>query len=80
MFTIQNIAIGRERCRTAKLDNVDIEYNVVLHTLLRVSDVSQIGALIHSAETSMSADAGYVGALERDELRQKLQGMPHAVR
>lgn len=54
--------------------------HTVVSTAAHESDISQTVALMHGEETRMGADAGYVGVLKRDEVQQKLQGMPHAVR
>ena len=54
--------------------------HTVLSTAANVSDVSQTAALMHGEERRMGADAGYVGATQREEVQKKLQDMPQQVR
>lgn len=48
--------------------------HTVVSTAAHVSDVSQTANLLHGEETCVGADAGYVGAAKREEVRTKLQG------
>jgi transposase, IS5 family len=43
-------------------------------TAANVSDISQTAHLMHGAETCVGADAGYVSAAKREEVKTKLQG------
>ena len=54
--------------------------HTVMSTAANVSDISQTAALMHGEETRMGADAGYVGATQREEVQKKLQDMPQEVR
>ena len=48
--------------------------------LRHISDISQLDKLLHGDEKRVGADAGYVGALKRETVQQKLEAMPNAVR
>ena len=48
--------------------------HTVVSTAANVSDISQTANLIHGEEDCVGADAGYVGAAKREEVKAKLQG------
>ncbi len=54
--------------------------HTVVSTAANVSDISQTAELLHGEETRVGADAGYVGAAKREEVKKKLEAMPHEVR
>ena len=54
--------------------------HTVVSTAANVSDISQTAELLQGEETRVGADAGYVGAVKREEVQKKLQSMPHEVR
>ena len=53
--------------------------HTVVSTAANVSDISQAAALLHGNETRIGADAGYVGAEKRPEVKAKMATMPPAV-
>jgi IS5 family transposase len=54
--------------------------HTVISTAANISDISQLDKLLHGDEKRVGADAGYVGALKREAVQQKLETMPNAVR
>ena len=54
--------------------------HTVISTAANISDISQTDKLLHGNEKRVGADAGYVGALKREAVQQKVEAMPHAVR
>ena len=54
--------------------------HTIVSTAAHVSDVSQTANLMHGEETCVGADAGYVGAAKREEVRTKLQGKAHELK
>jgi IS5 family transposase len=54
--------------------------HTVVSTAANVSDISQTAELLHGEETRVGADAGYVGAVKREEVQKKLEAMPNEVR
>lgn len=54
--------------------------HTVISTAANISDISQTDKLLHGDEKRVGADAGYVGALKREAVQQKLDKMPNAVR
>jgi IS5 family transposase len=54
--------------------------HTIVSTAAHVSDVSQTANLMHVEETCVGADAGYVGAAKREEVRTKLQGKAHELK
>jgi len=54
--------------------------HTVISTAANISDISQTDKLLHGEEKRVGADAGYVGALKRETVQQKLKTMPNAVR
>ena len=50
--------------------------HTVVSTAANVSDISQAAALLHGNETRIGADAGYVGAEKRPEVKAKMATMP----
>ncbi|MEO6563236.1 MAG: IS5 family transposase, partial [Nitrosospira sp.] len=54
--------------------------HTIVSTAPHVSDVSQTANLMHGEETCVGADAGYVGAAKREEVRTKLQGKAHELK
>lgn len=54
--------------------------HTVISTAANISDISQLDKLLHGDEKRVGADAGYVGALKREAVQQKLEVMPNAVR
>lgn len=53
--------------------------HTVISTAANVSDISQTAELMHGEEKRMGADAGYVGAEKREEIKDKLKTMAHEV-
>lgn len=53
--------------------------HTVVSTAANVSDISQTAGLLHGGETRVGADAGYVGAVKREEVQKKLETMPREV-
>ena len=47
--------------------------HTVISTAANVSDISQAAELMHDQEKRMGADAGYVGAEKREEVKDKLK-------
>jgi IS5 family transposase len=54
--------------------------HTVVSTAANISDISQLDKLLHGDEKRVGADAGYVGALKREAVQQKLETMPNQVR
>ena len=54
--------------------------HTVISTAANVSDISQTAELMHGKEKRMGADAGYVGAEKREEIKDKLKTMGHEVK
>ena len=54
--------------------------HTVISTAANISDISQLDKLLHGDEKRVGADAGYVGALKREAVQQKLETMSNAVR
>ncbi len=54
--------------------------HTVVSTAANASDISQVAELLHGEESRVGADAGYVGAVKREEVQKKLQAMPNEVR
>jgi IS5 family transposase len=54
--------------------------HTIVSTAANVSDISQTAELLHGEEVRVGADAGYVGAVKREEVQKKLEAMPHEVR
>jgi len=53
--------------------------HTVVSTAANVSDISQTAALLHGNETRIGADAGYIGAPKRPEVKAKMATMPPVV-
>lgn len=54
--------------------------HTVISTAANVSDISQTDKPLHGNEKRVGADVGYVGALKREAVQQKLETMPNGVR
>jgi IS5 family transposase len=54
------------------VDDVSGLVHTVVSTAANVSDISQVGALLHGEESRVGADAGYVGAPKRPEVQAKV--------
>jgi len=54
--------------------------HTVVSTAANVSDISKTAELLHGEEIRVGADAGYVGAVKREEVQKKLKSMPNEVR
>lgn len=54
--------------------------HMVISAAANISDISQLDKLLHGDEKRVGPDAGYIGALKREAVQQKLEAMPNAVR